>query len=220
MRSRIARAFGFISKNGSSILAVSSVCIAIFSLYLTIQAQNDDRAYRELLIKPALATMSHTVDFSFAIQNNGLGPAQIKDIVYQFGGECISMLEADGIHLSQDNYYKVKEAIKNRLLNEIFSFEIPNAPSTPINTRGELLLPGSIIGPGKEVVLFRIDDSSLETFRARLNALELKLSQAVRDQFSARALTLPVSIKYCSMSGKYCEAIVRENGTDAPCKFR
>src|ERR1035437_3828065 len=109
------RVVGLVTRNASSILAISSLLIAGMSLYLTIQAQDDDRTYKELLIKPSLALRAHTVDWSVAIANDGLGPAQIKDIIYQFGGDCISMIDPDG-GISRTNYYKVENALRARFI--------------------------------------------------------------------------------------------------------
>lgn len=215
----VKRPTAFVARNGNSIIAVSSVLIACLSLYFTIQAQNDDRAYKELLIKPSLSRQAHSVDFSVVIANVGLGPAQIKDILYQFGGECISMVDANG-ELSRASYDKVIDGLNTRFLNDIFSFGIPNTAPTAITTRNHVLFPEEIIGVGKEVVLFRVDDSSLEMFRTKMKALDVKLTQSLIDQFTARALTLPISIKYCSMSGKYCEINEPEGETGKRCRFK
>ena len=178
MWSWVKRPTAFVARNGNSIVAVSSVLIACLSLYFTIQAQNDDRAYKELLIKPTLSRQAHSVDFSVAIANVGLGPARIKDIIYQFGGECISMVDANG-ELSQTSYDKVIGGLNTRFLNEVFSFEIPNTSPTAITTRNHVLFPEEIIGVGKEVVLFRIDDSSLETFRTKNESLRYEAFSVV-----------------------------------------
>lgn len=208
----------FVAQNVSSILAISSLLIAGMSLYLTIQAQDDDRTYKELLIKPSLALRAHTADWSVAIANDGLGPAEIKDIIYQFGDECISILDAEG-KISRTNYYKVQNALTSRFVNDIFSFQIPNTSPTALTTRGQILLPETIIGVGKEIVLFRIDDTSLETLKTKLNALEMNFHQSLLEKFTALALTLPISIKFCSMSEKYCKTVEPEGETGKRCKF-
>jgi hypothetical protein len=204
MGSRARRVAGFVANNTGSVIAISS-------LY-------DDRTYKELLIKPSLALRAHTVDFSIAIANDGLGPAQIKDIIYQFGGECISMLDPDG-GISRTNYYKVQNALTSRFITDIFSFQIPNTSPTALNTRGQVLLSNTIIGVGKEVVLFRIDDTSFEMLKSKLDALEMKFHQSLLNKFTALALTLPISIKFCSMSEKYCKAVEPEGDNGKHCKF-
>jgi hypothetical protein len=216
---RAKRIRTFVEKNVSAVIAISSLLIAGLSLYLTIQAQNDDRAYKELLIKPALALRAHTADWSVAIGNDGLGPAQGKDIIYQFGDECISMLDPDGA-ISRTNYYKVQNALTSRFIADIFSFQIPNTTPTALSTRGQVVLPSTIIAVGKEVVLFRIDDPSLETLKSKLNALDTGFHQSLLDKFTALALTLPISIKFCSMSEKYCKTVEPEGGNGKRCKFK
>src|SRR5260370_34040151 len=119
---RVKQFVEFVATNGNYILAFSSVLIACLSLYLTIQAQDDDRTYKELLIKPSLALRGHTADWSVAIANDGLGPAQIKNIIYQPGGECISMLDPDG-GVSRTNYYKMQNALTSRFITAILSFQ-------------------------------------------------------------------------------------------------
>jgi hypothetical protein len=217
--SRTERAVGFVARNSNSILAISSLLIAGMSLYLTIQAQDDDRTYKELLIRPSLALRAHTVDWSIAIANDGLGPAQIKDIIYQIGGDCISMIDPDG-ELSRTNYYKVENALRTRFITDIFSFQIPSTSPAALTTRGQVLLPGTIIAVGKEIVLFRIDDTSLETLKSKLNALEMNFHQSLLEKFSALALTLPISIKFCSMSEKYCKIVEPEGDNGKHCRFR
>lgn len=96
MLTRSRRFKKFVGANASIIIAISSLFIAGLSLYFTIHAQNDDRAYKELLIKPALAIRTHSVDFSVELASEGLGPAEIKAVAYQFGGECLSLLDTDG----------------------------------------------------------------------------------------------------------------------------
>ena len=219
MRGFVSNAIRCVARHGSSIVAVSSLAIATAALYLTVQAQKEDRYYKELLIKPFLSIVAHTTDFSVGIVNDGLGPAYVEDITYHFGEECLSLLEANG-RASRTNYYKVNEAIRTRLFTELFSFGIPGTESTVITTHQQVLFPESIIPVGKSVTLFKIDDSSLETFQRKIDALDMKFAQNLKDGFTARALTLPLYMKYCSMSGRYCNEASREDAAQKPCKSK
>ncbi len=157
MRDWFRRTGALVSGNVSSIIAMSSLMIAGFSLYLTIHAQSQDRAYKELMIKPALALGADTVDFSLFLSNDGLGPAEIRNVVYYFNGRCLSMLQPDGININRAEYMEVSQAIKTRVLNDTFSLPIFE-PFEALDTKVKVLLPDSIIGSGKEWVLFKIDE--------------------------------------------------------------
>jgi hypothetical protein len=104
--------FSWISARGASIVAISSVAIALASLYLTIQAQKEDRTYKELMIRPSISISVHPHDFSVGFRNDGLGPARFEEIIYHLGGECLTMFEADGVSLSRDDYIKVRKGLE------------------------------------------------------------------------------------------------------------
>jgi hypothetical protein len=216
VRAAIKPILKFFEARSASILAVSSVVIAGCSLYLTITAQREDRAYKELLIKPSIAIQTHATDFSVEFANEGLGPAEIKAVAYQFGGKCLSLLDDDGT-VSKTQYDEASAGIRQRLLTDIFNFEIPNTPGTLVNIRTSLLLPKSILAAGGKHVIFRIDDTSLELFRSKVNALDLPLRQSILDKFTGMALTIPISIKYCSMSGKYCQTNIHDDFSGKRC---
>jgi hypothetical protein len=50
----IRKFFAFLSSNA---MALSSLSIAGMGLYLTIPAQREDRAYKELLLRPAISEL-------------------------------------------------------------------------------------------------------------------------------------------------------------------
>jgi len=69
-------------------IAVASLSIALMGLYLTITAQREERAHKELLLRPALLLTTEVGDYSVALVNHGLGPALITDGLYYFDDRC------------------------------------------------------------------------------------------------------------------------------------
>ena len=131
----------------------------------------------------------------------------------------MSLLDESG-NLSQANYYKVDSAIRDRLFTELFSFSWFTEQTTFITTRSQLITPQSIMEVGKTIFLFKIDDSSLELFHKKLNELPPSISQSLRKNFAARAYDLPIDMRYCSMSGKYCFSAIHEPGEKKPCALK
>jgi hypothetical protein len=218
MRRFLRRILSWVANHSSPLLAISSLAIAVAALNLTISAQKEDRDYKELMIRPWIELEAHTTDFSVGFANNGLGPARIEDIIYHFGGECLSLLDEQG-GISQVNFYKADEGTRARMLNEIFSFAGFEPHPTLIKTRQQVVLPHSIIQAGKSVTLFRVDNSSLDEFQKKLGELPLAFAQSLRNQFTARALTSPIDMKYCSMSGRYCAKAINETD-EKPCALK
>jgi hypothetical protein len=219
MGMRLKRFSRWIAEHGATIIAISSLGIALASIYLTIQAQKDDRTYRELMIRPSIAIRAYSHDFSVSFANDGLGPAEIEDIAYRFDDECIGLLDADGKY-NRTAIEKARNGIFKRLFTDIFSFNVPGAETTAITTRDLLLLPKSIIAAGKEHRLFSVSESSLPTLRSKLDALDHNFAQSLMDRFVGLAFTLPVSMKYCSMSGGYCRVAAQEDEKGQTCPLR
>jgi hypothetical protein len=212
----LRRAVAFISANASSIIAISSLMIAGFSLYLTIHAQSQDRAYKELMIKPALAIGADNVDFSLTFRNVGVGPAEIKSVVYYFNGHCLSMIQPDGRHVNRENYAEVSQAIKARVFDGVFSRPLFE-PLTNTLVKIQALMPETAIGSEKEWVIFKPDEVTLSEIRDKLSRMEPHFAQSLRNTFLREALTLPIGLKYCSMSGGYCDTNLKDETTEVPC---
>jgi hypothetical protein len=213
------RAGVFVSAHVGSIIAISSLLIARFSLYLTIDAQRSDRLYKELLIKPSLALGADSTSFSFFLQNDGLGPADIKSIVYYFNNHCLYLVQSDRIRVNRENANEVSVAIKDRLYDRIFS--IPSFAPLMLNAdlvKVHPLLPGTIIGSGRQWVFFAPDEPFME-IRKRISELEPHFAQSLRDTFLLQGMTLPFSLRYCSMSGNFCETSARSESLEVPCKL-
>ena len=214
----LRRTGAFVSANVGSIIAISSLLIAVFSLYLTIQAQREDRAYKELMIKPALELGADTIDFTLSLKNGGLGPAEIRDVVYYFNDHCLSMLQADGMHINRENYAEVNQSIQTRVFSDVFSLPLFE-PFGNLTVKVQAAMPESIIGSDKEWFIFKVDESTLSELRSKIGGMETHFAQSLRDKFLRQALTLPMALKYCSMSGNFCETNRRSETTEVPCKL-
>jgi hypothetical protein len=67
-------------------------------------------------------------------------------------------------------------------------------------------LPGQIIGVKEDVILFRFVQPFHDVFMTKLAALPFDVRVAFDDRFMTTAATIPILIRYCSMSGRYCYA--------------
>jgi hypothetical protein len=87
---RLKRFFGWVGTNSATIIALSSVFIALLSLYFTIKAQERDALYKELSIKPIIIVAANVSDFSFGYRNSGYGYGVASRIAFAFEGKCYS----------------------------------------------------------------------------------------------------------------------------------
>src|SRR6266404_1041852 len=72
IRKKLRRLLGCFRNNA---LAIASLCIAAMGLYLTITSQSEERAHKELLLRPVLTADVQAGDYSVSVFNYGLGPA-------------------------------------------------------------------------------------------------------------------------------------------------
>jgi hypothetical protein len=210
-------ALKLISANTATVIALCSLAIALCSLCATLLSQMADREYRELMIRPFFSFSVNTKDLSVGFRNNGLGPAVIVDTAYRDGDECLSVGDANSHKINTENVKRVASDIGDRLFTQVFTFAIPTkSPGIKVerlNQYGSVLIPGSILETGRELWIFRIPDDTLNEFRQDLNTLQPSTVGSFMENFFEAAWALPISLRYCSMSGKYCvnlrEAVVR-----------
>jgi hypothetical protein len=200
----------FISRNSATIIALASVSIACFSLFVTIDSQKRDRDYKELLLRPHLQVDPSTGDYSVRLVNKGLGPALITDTAYFMNGQCVKLIIEDmSKDFSQSTYRKVISDIGARFItpairlpwhdNSFFSATTRHAePGIP--------LPRQIIAAKDDVILFRFVQPFFDVFITKLGELPFDVRATFDDTFMTTAASLPILIKYCSMSGQYCWA--------------
>jgi hypothetical protein len=79
-------------------------------------------------------------------------------------------------------------------------------------------LPTSIIGVDKELVIFRMGAEHAMELRLKLFALGPNISKSFDQKFIKYAVSIPIGVKYCSMSGLYCK--IRNDETAEPCLLR
>jgi hypothetical protein len=190
---------------------LTSLLIAACSLYLTIHSQYEDRAYKEMMIRPSLQLSVIPKDLSVGVRNEGLGPAVIVDLAYKDGDECLSVADIDNHKVNSENMYRIGLDIQDRLFTQIFTFAVPTkSPGIKIarlNESGTLLSPGAILATGEQLWLFRVPNDTLSEFRQDLDKLQPSTVAGFMAKFFDAAMALPISIRYCSMSGNYCRSI-------------
>jgi hypothetical protein len=199
----------FVNFIATNAIPLTSLFIAACSLYLTIHSQSEDRAHKEMMIRPALTYEISTTDLTVGFRNDGLGPAVIVDFAYKDHDECLSVADIYNHKVNSLNIYKVGLDIRDRLFTQVFTFKLPTTssgiPVSPqVNESGSVLIPGSILAAGKEMWVFRIRDDTLSEFRQDLSELQPSTVQGFMAKFFDAAMSLPISLRYCSMSGNYC----------------
>jgi hypothetical protein len=213
----IARNAATTTAVASLLLAFASFCVAGLSLYFTINAQKDDRQYKELLLKPNLQVEASSHEYSVTLLNNGLGPAEVQDVLYYDGWGCIELLAQDRQSFDSRDYYKIIDALRKRFATRVAS--VPwkgNKVDDNDYMRIFIPLPKGVLGVGP-FTLFAIHDP--EAFRSKLDALGAQTALNFNLAFVEDAFSLPFSISYCSLSGRYCKVSL-ERSADFPCSFR
>src|ERR1043166_3019055 len=200
----LKRSLAFISRNGTTITALTSLCIAALSLYVTIDNQIKERAHKELLLRPHLRFDPSTVDYSVRMVNDGLGPALITDTTYLMNGQCVKLGIDDTKDFSQSTYRKVVSDIGDHFIGP--AIRLPWRDNSFISASTQhaepgIPLPGQIIGVKEDVILFRFVQPFHDVFMTKLAALPFDVRVAFDDRFMTTAATIPILIRYCSMSG-------------------
>jgi hypothetical protein len=216
----------FAKQRGQTIFALSGVVTSVCALYLTIKSQKEDHFYKELSIKPSLGFVVKPGELTVSFVNQGLGPAQIKEAVYSVGGKCshlykLGVVEHDKDLIYNETYYPgsvdqetvrlLIDSLRSRLLTEVFGGE----PS-PLLYRTRILVP-TVVTVGDEVVVFGLERSVVEPFHNWIKELGRQRAQPLLDKFADRASALPLSMRYCSISGEYCRDEIRKGNAIEAC---
>jgi hypothetical protein len=181
-------------------------------LYLTITAQREEREHKELLLRPDLSLNVEVRDYSVTVVNRGLGPALITDTLYYLDGRCGT--------LNRNNVEKADGVGVLRGLGRFFYPQFSDLTWGEYkSTQGYQVtvpLPSEIISVGQEVPLFKLQPDLVEEIISKLHAAAGEKRAVFNDEFMRHSLTVPLALRYCSMSEKYCHASTVKN---IPCQF-
>lgn len=195
----------FIGGNGSSIIALSSMLIALVSLVVAIQSQGRDREYKELAIRPHVAVGAHVSDFSFGYTNAGYGHAFIDRISFGYDGKCYS-----SDRLSEDAFDEAYSKFIEQAANDLYISGAPSDMDRKIksfNVTLDPLLVGGTIRAGEKYSMFYFEPDTLKA----LLAVNSEILTRYRNAFAKAASKLPLSVRYCSATGLYCEDVTTQN---------
>jgi hypothetical protein len=156
------RAIKFISKYAATPIAIASLAIATFSLHLSIQSQKEDRAYKELMIRPDLQIGVSTDDFSILIANYGLGPAKVKDVAYRIGNDCVSLMDTHDVSVA--NIKSVFSDVRVRILKDVLDAATSN---TQIVDEINPIVPGTVMPVGKKLRFLELLTNHSKLFTKR-----------------------------------------------------
>jgi hypothetical protein len=156
------RVVKFIGKHGATLIAIASLAIATFSLHLTIQSQKEDRAYKELMIRPDLSIGVSTDDFSIWIENYGLGPAKVKDVAYRIGNDCVSLMDTHDVSVA--NIKSVFSDVRVRILKDVLDAATSN---TQIVDEINPIVPGTVMPVGKKLRFLELLTNHSKLFTKR-----------------------------------------------------
>jgi hypothetical protein len=134
-------------------------------------------------------------------------------------GECIRPADEDSpLNFSHDKYRKVVNDIGSRLLGpaSLLPWRDEFFSKTARHGVAAMPLQNSIIAVKEAFPVFETGPQFLDTFLNKLGELPLDVRQSFTFDFLAAADTLPLLIKYCSLSGHYCR-VPKELLTSSPC---
>lgn len=209
------RIFAFFSQNAIALcslcVAIASVVIAIRSLEFATQSQKSDAEHKELLIRPRLGIQANTEDFSIRLTNKGLGPAVIREVHYLKNGKCLA--ESSNTNAKQNDKKfgdEVQSLVQQYMMiglqvhtqgtsrSGILPFPMPIV---------RVLSQDLVIAAGESTILFGYEKASLQKYLMNLEKISSRAALEFGEDFLTKSYTFPLNLKYCSMSGRYCETI-------------
>lgn len=185
-------------------VAVSSLFVAIISLRYSVNAQKEDAAYKELSIRPRLQVAA-AGDFSVLLENVGLGPAEIRRIVFFDNNHCF---DTDSVH-DWNQGHKFFDDFTNAVINYI----LVGMPAITDKKSAAIPIPkvsvpttGVILKADETLPLVSFDPQEMTAYLAALTRLTDKSApDVVEKQFMHKGITTPIYIRYCSLSGRFCD---------------
>jgi hypothetical protein len=185
-------------------IALGSFSIAVMGLYLTITAQREERAHKELLLRPVLMLDAQVSNYSVAIANHGLGPALITDALYYFDGRCHAVSNMTMDEIVKTDAVKVTRAFGNYFVQQFEAVKWKDGWKSPPGVRTGVPFPSQIVAVGQEITIFGFEPEGAKAVSSRLFDLGYDTLDAFNDEFVTRAFSMPLSLRYCSMSEQYC----------------
>ena len=190
-----------------------ALIVAVAALWYTIDAQKTDREYKELLIRPRLYVHSQTEDFSIKIGNSGVGPAAVSRLVISGLHECF-----DSRSMTKDEWDKagaiIRKSFDDRVRDEVFHGVTRQQLGGGIDLAETLPATDQWIAPNEVVEVLKV--LGVEQAMKSLSSLDKNLEQQVKSQFIKYAVSNPVRVEYCSVSGKYCSEAADGCGVASP----
>lgn len=127
----------------SAIAAIASVIIACVALWLTRKQIRMHEQHNRLMSTPHLSGWNHadceTGTYSFTLENTGLGPAIIKDILLKVDGQQMEGESAELVEAASDKLF----------------------PNIDKRDQYEMFVKGEFIPPSKKFEIYRIVTSQL-----------------------------------------------------------
>jgi hypothetical protein len=203
----LKRILELLGANVSTVVALSSMFIALTSLVFTINAQRTDLLYKELAIKPILIVAANVSDFSFGYRNSGYGYGIASRVAFASEGKCYSS-DKSSTKDFYAAYAKFIEANAKTLYDALLRVKLKPEVKGFHVTQQELD-PGMPIRPGESFAVFYLEDPSRD---ALLRADDTSLNQ-VRAEFRRIASHIPLTVTFCSATGMSCEAVGTEDET-------
>lgn len=201
MKSFIQSFLRFLGANAATVVALSSMLIALASLAVTIDTQREDRRYKELSIRPHVGVGAHVSDFNFAYTNAGYGHAFLARIKFGYGGKCYSS-DTSPPDIFEENINRFYD----KAANDLYLATVPvdmDRKQKDFNVTTSPLIIGETIRAGDKHSIFYFEP---DTLKAVLLAKPNVLAQ-YRNAFARASSQLPILVTYCSATGQYCEDV-------------
>lgn len=190
--------------HGPSIVALASLVIAVPSLWFTVEAQREERAYKELMIRPYVGKKVDTGDFSVGLYNLGLGPGIIVGIAVKMGEQCFASTDLNRWRTKAGEYqqYLMRSLAQEVLLKPPWNDARWGTKALVPEIRMSQPLLGYMIPAGGHIDIVRIEN--YETLNAEIRKDGEDAFSSYKAAFNAWGENLPIDLFICSMTHLYC----------------
>lgn len=190
-------------------IAISACALTVSAgaLLVSYLINSRDASYKELMIKPALSFRTHDYDTILSLENQGIGPALIKNIVLSNQAECYVSHSSKDWRAEQKKFYSDFE---NEFSESYFAENrslAAKGSSYKIIPFRDLISPGEVIPVGKKLDLTRIEVELKGDIPKIFTISEDERLSIKRRVFAEGLKKRSISVEYCSMSGLTCDFI-------------